>query len=181
MTMPIPLPYGIRDIKLTPYTDTAGTTLAATSVDLPYGRTLSFSEAEEFTTLRGDDKVIATHGQGPLIEWELESGGISLDALKVIAGGTVTESGTTPNRKTQMDKRGTDQRPYFKVEGQAISDSGGDVHCVIYRCKVTENIEGSFTDGEFFLTAGSGQGLPQLGSDDLLYSFIQNESVTAIA
>ena len=55
MPLPTPLPYGIRDIKVTPYTDAAATTLAATSIDLPNARTLSFSETEEFTELRGDD------------------------------------------------------------------------------------------------------------------------------
>ena len=65
-----PLPYGLRDIKLTSYTTDAATTLASTSVDLPYARTLSFSEAEEFTELRGDDQVVTTRGQGASVEWE---------------------------------------------------------------------------------------------------------------
>ena len=50
MPLPTALPYGIRDIKITPYTDAAATTLAVTSIDLPNARTLSFSETEEFTS-----------------------------------------------------------------------------------------------------------------------------------
>lgn len=177
-----PLPYGLRDIKLTPYTDAAGTTLG-TPIDLPYSRTLSFSEAEEFTELRGDDKVVTTRGQGPSIEWELEAGGLPFEAVKAMAGGTITETGVDPTTSKTFTKKVTDSRPFFKIEGQVISDSGGDVHCVIDRCRMTESLEGEFSDGEFFLTSGSGVGLPSMitGREDILYEFTQNSEVTPIA
>lgn len=175
------LPYGIRDCKLTPYADAGGTILGPTSVDLPYMQTFSFSETEEFQELRGDDKLITTRGQGAQVEWELESGGISLKAWAVFSGGTVTESGTTPNRKVVMRKLATANRPYFRVQGQAISDSGGDLHTIVYRCRCNDTIEGEFADGEFFATSVSGLGLPLLDEGfDLLYDFIQNETATAI-
>ena len=93
MPLPTALPYGIRDIKITPYTDAAATTLAATSIDLPNARTLSFSETEDFTELRGDDEVVTTRGQGPSVEWELEAGGLDFAACKAMQGGTITETG----------------------------------------------------------------------------------------
>jgi hypothetical protein len=43
-----PLPYGLRDVKLTAYTDAAGTVLANTSVDLPVSQTFSFSDTVDF-------------------------------------------------------------------------------------------------------------------------------------
>lgn len=170
------LPFGCRDIKLYPI-DAAG--VVGGGVDLPHSRTLSFSEAEDFEELRGDDGVVTQRGSGATVEWELEAGGISLNAYKIIAGGTVTESGLTPNLKRTFAKKGKDQRPFFKVEGQAISDSGGDVHTIIYRCRATDNLEGSFGDQEFFLTAASGTGFPVAGTDTL-YDFVQNETETAI-
>lgn len=174
-----PLPYGLRDVKLTPYT-TGGT--LGTPVDLPNSRTFSFSEAEEFTELRGDDQVVTTRGQGASVEWDLEAGGLSFDALKVMVGGTIVETGVTPNQKKVFTKKADDARPFFKVEGQAISDSGGDLHCVLDRCRMTGSLEGEFSDGEFFLTSGSGVALPsQLASRiGTLYEFVQNETVTAI-
>jgi hypothetical protein len=182
MVLPTALPYGLRDVKLTPYSDAGATTLG-TAVDLPNARTFSFSEAEEFTELRGDDKVVTTRGQGPSVEWDLEAGGLSLDALKVLAGGTTVESGVTPNQVVTFTKLATDSRPFFQVEGQIISDSGGDVHCRLPRCRVTGNIEGEFSDGNFFLTSGSGAALPSLvsGEVDTLYEFVQNETATAIS
>jgi hypothetical protein len=59
-----PLPYGLRDVKLTPYSDASGSVLGATVIDLPNSRTLSFSETEEFEELRGDDRVVTTRGRG---------------------------------------------------------------------------------------------------------------------
>lgn len=176
-----PLPYGLRDVKITPYTDGAATTLG-TSVDLPVGRTFSFSEAEEFTELRGDDKVVATRGQGSTVEFELESGGISLDAWKVLSGGTLTTTGTAPAQSKKLSKKSTDSRPYFKVEGQMISDSGGDVHCVLPKCKITDSLEGEFTDGEFMLTNASGTaiGSTLTGNEDVVYEMTQNETAVAI-
>lgn len=176
------LPYGIRDVKLTPYTDAAGTVLGTVSVDLPNMQTLSFSENEEFQELRGDDRIVTTRGRGAQIEWSLEAGGISFSAWAIFTGGEIIEEGTTPNRKTTLRKRGSDARPFFRVEGQAMSDSGGDVRAKLYRCRCNDAIEGEFADGEFFVTSVSGLGLPLLDdSNDLLYDFVQNETNSAIS
>lgn len=176
------IPYGLRDIKITPYTDAAGTTLG-TPLDLPYARTMSFKDTEDFNTLRGDDRDVASHGSGASVEWEMEAGGFNFEAFKAMAGGTVTTTGTGSTLVTVLSKKVTDQRPYFKVEGQVISDSGGDVHCVIYKCKATGELSGEFSDGEFFLTSASGVGIaPESGGDaDKLYDFIYNATVTPIA
>lgn len=170
------LPYGLRDVKITPYDDAGN---LGTAVDLPNAQTFSFEEAEEFTELRGDDKRVAVRGQGPSVNWSLESGGISLAAYKVLAGGTVTESGVAPNTKRTYAKKATDARPYFKVEGQAISDSGGDFHAVVYKCKADGSLEGELSDGEFWVTSCDGSAIA--GAADALYDFVQNETATAIA
>lgn len=176
------LPYGIRDCKLTPYLDAGGVQLGTTSYDLPNMQTFSFSETEEFQELRGDDRIVTTRGQGAQVEWELESGGISIRCWSIFSGGQVIESGVTPDRATTLRKKGSDSRPYFRVEGQAISDSGGDVRTIVYRCRCNDTIEGEFADGEFFATSVSGLGLPLLDdTQDLLYDIIQNESKTTIS
>lgn len=171
------LPYGLRDVRLTPI-DAAGA--LGTPVDLPVGRHFNFTEAEDHEELRGDDKLVAVRGKGPVVNWEIESGGISLDAWKVLTGGQVTTTGVTPNQIKTLSKKGTDARPYFRVEGQSIGDSGGDVHAKVYRCKVTGDLGGEFADGQFFLTSCSGQGLPDPVNADALYDIIQNETATAI-
>lgn len=175
------LPYGLRDTKITPYTTAALTTLG-TGVDNPNARTMSFSEAEDFEELRGDDKVVAIVGKGAGVEWEMENGGISLSAFKNMSGGTLAVSGVTPNAVATYTRKSTDIKPYFKAEGQSISDSGGDFHVVLYRCRASDKLEGELGDGAFWLTGAGGVALPALltGKVDVLYEFISNETAVAI-
>jgi hypothetical protein len=185
MTMPIPLPFGIRDIKLIKYTTLAADVLDVAMVDLPYGRTLTFSEAEEFEDLRGDDQLVTSHGSGANVEWELESGGISLEAWAILSGGTVTVSGIGAAQIKTYRKNVNDQKPFFAIIGQSISDSGGDMHCIIYRARVTDSLDGEFSDQSFFLTAGKGKGYGSrrtapAGELGVVYDFVQHVTITAI-
>jgi hypothetical protein len=175
------LPYGLRDVKITPLGADGKT--PGTPIDLPVARTFSFSETEDFEELAGDDQKQATHGAGPVVEWSLESGGISLEAYAAIAGGTVTTSGVTPAQVKTYKKKTTDVRPSFKVEGQAISDSGGDLHGIVYRAKADGSLEGEMAQGAFWLSSASGKGYGSLeaASLDELYDFVQNETAVAIS
>jgi hypothetical protein len=177
MALGTSLPYGLRDVKVTPIS-TAG--VLGTAVDLPNARTFSFEESEEFEELRGDDKVVASRGQGATVGWELEGGGISLEAYAAINGGEVVVTGVTPAQVKTYTKKVTDAKPRFQVEGQALSESGGDFHCVLPNCKATDGVEGELSDGSFFLTSASGTALGDPTSD-VLYEFVQNETAIAIS
>lgn len=170
-TLPTALPYGMRDIKLRPLTGE----VAGTSVDLPNSRQMQFAETESFSDLRGDDGVAATHGSGPTVNWQLEGGGVSFEAVKTMYGGTITETGVSPNKVKTLAKGGNDARPYFQAEGQAISDSGGDFHILLYRCKATGDLAGTMQDANFMLTGASGNAIPR-DSDKKLWDWVQNET-----
>lgn len=176
------LPYGIRDIKVIAYTTAAATVLGSTLVDLPNSQTFSWTEAEEFQELRGDDRVVTTKGKGPSLNWDMEAGGLSFAAYAVVVGGTVTDSGVTPNIKRTYRKLDTESRPFFRAIGQSISDSGGDFHAVIHKARATGDIQGELKDGEFLVPAMSGQGFGSSvpAENGAVYELIQNESVTAI-
>lgn len=177
-----PLPFGLRDLQVFALSGANNETYG-TGVDMPNNQKLTFSETEAYVELRGDDALQAVHGKGPQVDWDLTAGGISFDALKVMNGGTIIESGVWANGTGTgvrvYRKTGTNQRPYFRMEGQAISDSGGDVHSVIYRCKTNGNLTGTFDENAFWITGAKGVGLPRV-SDSNLYDFVQNEQVTAI-
>lgn len=176
------IPFGMRDTKVTGYTTSQATTLEGSSTDSPNARTLSFSESEDYEELRGDDKVVAIRGLGASVEWEMEAGGISIPAYKSMNGGTAATTGVTPNQVTTYTKKVTDERPYFKAEGQSISDSGGDFHVILFKSRASSGLEGELSDGAFWLTGASGVSLPATltGEVDTLYKFILNEMVTAI-
>lgn len=172
-----PLPYGLRDVKIFPLT---GDTPAVTGIDFPNARTFSFSEAEDFEELRGDDGVVAVHGSGPSVDWELEGGGFSFEAVKAMYGGYIEESGTTPAQQKSLNKRETDTRPYFQLEGQAMSDSGGDFHVTLFKCRCTGELSGESADGAFWLTGASGRAIGR-GADRDIYQITQNETAVAIS
>lgn len=188
MALGTTLPFGIRDIKIVEYPTVAATSFGTTLVDLPNAQTLSFTETEEYVELRGDDKLITSHGQGAQLDCDLESGGLSIEAWKSINGGIIIETGVTPNQIKRYRKRTSDQRPFFTAIGQSISDSGGDLHALVYRCRATGDMAGEFADGAFFIPNSSVTGFPCLVTGDLdgeeiedtLYDFVQHETITSI-
>lgn len=146
------LPFGLRDVKITPFVGELG---VGTPIDLPVGRTVTFRETEDLELLKSDDRNVAMEGTGPMVEWEVEAGGISFEAWQVLTGASlVTGAGFR-----ELVKLDTDVRPYFVIEGQSINDDGSDLHVIIRRCKVSGSVEGTFTEGGFFLTRCEGLGI----------------------
>ena len=177
------LPYGARDLKLTKYDDALGMVLGTASVDLPYLQHLNFTEAEEFTELRGDDKTITTRGKGSTVNWDIESGGLSSNAWAIFTGGSVIQvSAEQGKRVFELQKKSTTSRPWFRIDGKIVSDSGGDILVRIYRCRANADITSNFQDGEFATTAVTGVGYPLLDdANDLLYSIFHREQERAIS
>ena len=181
MTLPVTiLPYGLRDVKIAPLGADGS---PGTKVDLPNAQTLEFSESEDFAELRGDDRLVAKRGQGTQIEWTLSNGGISLESYKIMAGGALAMTGSTPNQKRTYTKLDTDIRPYFYAEGQSMGETGGDFHVILYRLIADDSLEGTLGDGEFWVTEASGTGLGSLATASLakVYEFVQNETAVAIS
>lgn len=178
--LPTSLPFGLRDVKIYPFLDALGTILANEGFDLPNAQTFSFKDTEDFTDLRGDDELVATHGNGASVQWTLEAGGIALQIWAIFTGGQIIESGVAPNRTITLRKCSDDARPYFQVRGLVMSDSGGDMTGVVYRAKCNGDISGTFADGQFFVTAADGIGLAIPGTK-LLYDLIQHETRTFLS
>ena len=170
------LPYGLRDVSLRPVVNG----VVGAAVDLPNAQIFSFEETEEFEELRGDDRVRARRGKGASVSWSLEAGGISLEAYAILTGGTQTSTGVSPNQQKKYSKKDTDARPEFQVEGQSISESGGDFHTVLFRCKAEGKISGEQSDGTFWISKCEGSALGRL-SDGTIYEFTQNETVSPIS
>lgn len=170
-------PFGLRDCKVYLFLDQNGTELAEEGIDLPAAQTFSFAEAEDYTDLRGDDSLLASHGNGAQVNWNLENGGISLLAWAALSGGQIIETGVAPNRIITLRKCSDDVRPYFQLRGLAMNDNGGDTVGIVYRAKCNGDISGQFGDGQFFVTSAAGIGMPIPGTK-LLYDFVQHESRT---
>lgn len=172
------LPFGLRQVKLVPL-DAAGAEVTASAVFLPASRTFSFGDAEDFETLEGDDRTVASHGAGPTVDWDLEGGGISLAVWKVLSGGAAVTSGSTPAAINTYTKLVTDSRPYFNAYGRAISDNGGDFEAKVFKCKADASLEWEMSNGSFLLTSASGKGYGA-DSDGKLYTFTHRETAVPL-
>jgi hypothetical protein len=188
MALGTTLPFGLRDVKLIKYPDLLATAFGTSPIDLPNAQTFEFAESEEYTELRGDDKLITSHGNGAQLDCSLESGGVSIDALQALDGGTIIETGISPNQKKRYRKISTDQRPFLTIIGQSISDSGGDFHGIVYLGRATGDISFDRADAEFMIPSVDITGYPcrvtgLIGGSailDGLYDFLQNETITSI-
>lgn len=163
--------FGLRDLKLTPLP-------TGTQVDLPVAMTLSFKEALVSGEMHGDDSVQAIVAITDKVEWELEAGGISLEAIKVMTGRASTLASTTPNQTNTVLARAGDVMPYFKIYGKSVGDGIDDIHVKLYKCKLTDGLEGEWKDGEFYVQKCSGIAIDD-GSK--LYEIVQNETATTLA
>lgn len=174
------LPYGLRDVKVATL-DSAG--VKGTLVDLPNAQTLEFTETTSTQELRGDDVIKAQRTTVNAVEWTLDAGGINFEAMKVMAGGTITTTGVTPNVKKQWRRLAGESYPDFYAEGQAMSESGGDHHTVLHRCKANQ-ISGTHQDQEFWVSHAEGTGIGSLeaGADEnAVWDMVANETAADIA
>jgi hypothetical protein len=162
-------PYGLQEVKIVPVTGSL--------VTLPAARQLQWRERIQNAELRGNDKTVAAVAMPDAVEWTLEEGGISLEALAAMTGRTATAAGTTPSRTVTMAADAGTAFPYFKMYGKALGDGADDVHVKFFKCKVT-GIEGSFGDGEFLITSCSGIAIDD-GTNGI-YTVVQNETAATL-
>lgn len=160
-------PFGLRDVKIT---NLAGTT----QVDLPVAMTLSITERLRTGELSGDDQLQAVVSFSEAVEWELEAGGISLEAYALLSGRTVTTSGSTPTEQTTLNVEGAETFPYIKIYGKSIGDESDDVHVLLYKAKVIGGFSGQFQDGQFFQNGLSGIAVDD-GSNGIM-DIVQHET-----
>jgi len=164
-------PFGLRKVVLTSLD-------GVTQVGLPAAMTFSFAERVVSGEMSGDDKLLAVVTVPDAIEWELEAGGIPLEAYALMTGRTVVTTGTTPNQVDTLTGSAQEAYPYFKVYGQAIDEASGDFHCKLYKCKLTSGMKGQLANGDFWQSGVSGLGMDD-GTNGV-WDWVQNETTTTL-
>lgn len=145
-------PFGLRQVTLTPVDGGA-------AVELPRARLLRFGETVLSGRQRGWGKIDRVVTVSDAVVFELEAGGISLEAYALMTGRTVTTSGTTPNQTTTLAGAAHKAFPYFKIVGKALSDTRDDATVTIFKAKLTDGLSGDFQDGQFWMSACRGMGI----------------------
>lgn len=167
--------YTITDLKVIAYT---GGALGSELVDMPGIRSCQITLGNDAVELRGDNRVLSIVDTGNTLEFQFEAGGMDLEALAIVLGGTSADSGTTPDAIRTLQIDGDDARPYFGFVGVAPSDDGSqDLHIFVPRAKATGSFEITAQDQEFLVPSISGRGVHH--ADHGLVQLIQHETATA--
>ena len=132
------LSYGLRDAKVAVNNldGSFGTAIDVPSVQL-YVANLQTVNAQ----LEGDDAITATAARIISAQVTIRFGSADLDLLGILTGNAVDNSGTTPNRRRQLDISNL-KLPYFGISGKADSEEGtGDNHIFVPKIKLMEGFE----------------------------------------
>jgi len=165
-------------------TDSTTAPTYSTSVNLNGSTKLQVSPKTETKKLHGDSQLLDVYQRTTEVEINVEFALLSLQALKVMMGGSYTSTGVTPDQTTTYSLKGTDTAPpYFKLEGRwtYAGEGIGDAHVVLYKCKATDlpDIEINDANGNFGTVKMKGIALPCV-SNSSWFDIVLNETRTAI-
>lgn len=166
--------FGLKQVVIT---DDDGTDPVA----LPAGMILHVSEVYDNAEFLAEGRRVAARALLTGLEWELEAGGISLDAWAKITGASITAQ-TLPQAQGgntyTLSRDSAASPPYVRVYGRSIGDDGqGDVWVKLYRAKITA-LEGTMREGEFLITAC--RGVAVFNSSGALYDVVEHQYAVAI-
>lgn len=93
-------------------------------------------------TMRGDARITAIASGAESAECQFRFGSFNMQVMQIILGSVYSYSGTTPNRKTQMDVGAGQTFPYFGIVGRSPSGLGNAGATLIFLpcCKLMQNL-----------------------------------------
>lgn len=162
------LPFGLRQIALYSADGTGKVLVPATMM-------LHVTPLLRSQRFDADGRLVGAVSYVAGAEWEMEAGGISLEALAKLTGDTAASAGSAPNRTLTLSAAAGDAIPYVRITGRAVSETG-DVLCKLYRCQV-EALEGTFREGEFWVTYAKGVAV---SDGTRVFEFVQEETAAAL-
>lgn len=175
----------LKDVKITPLDSdpSGGAPSYGTPVDVPGIMKLSMAPDMLKKELSGDNQVLDVWSKVRAVKWTIQHAKLSLGALSVILGGSVTLAGVSPNQTQTYSLSASDDPKYFKIEGQVVYvDEGlGDAHFVLYKCKAETAPKWDVTDmsGDFAKVQGDGLAIPLL-SNGKMFDIVFNETAVAV-
>jgi hypothetical protein len=180
----VPL-FGAADAKLFKMTaDTSGgSTTYDNGVDVPGVQVLDITPEFINVELLGDNTVVDIYSRTKKIKGKMSFAKMSLDILKIILGGTLTDTGegTSAQRRT-YDVKKTDIPGYFKIElavdYTGSENAGEGWHVVLPKAKLT-NFSMSYAGEKHAAISFDFEAIPLL-SNDLLMQKWHEDTLTAI-
>lgn len=181
--MPIPhesVVYDVHDFKVYALlTDpVGGSATYGPAIDVPGIAEVSVEPNFQTAELKGDAKVIAKKGRVDRYNLSATYGKLSLDVLKVLLGGTLTDDAST---SATWAHKGANSLAYFKA-AFTINDLDlglGSLHTILYKCQLTGGTLLSGSTDEFGQPELELEAIP-LDSNDSLIDVIAYATVTPL-
>ena len=63
------------------------------------------------------------------------------------------------------------------IYGKIVNDDGSDVHCLLYKCKLTGGLQGEFKEGEFYIQKCEGVAIT---TGTKIAELVHNETATTV-
>lgn len=174
--------YGVRDCKIIPITaDTEDGVTYGEIIDIPGIQSIEFNPTFVEDELLGDDDVLDVYSKISNWEFSIKYAKLSFNALAAFTGGSVNDSGSTPNQLKTFSQEKTDKPGYFKLIGKSAYSTdnySGDLHVVFYKCKITDlgnTLQSAY--GEF---TGAGKAISRV-YDGKIFDLLCHETAVDIA
>lgn len=155
-------------------------------VIIPGSKTFELGGTVQNETLRGDFSLLDTDAFLKDVTGTFTFAKQNLDALAVMLGGTVTDTGTSPNQLAQYSLASPGGVPPrfspFKIEGQCVSADpiNGDVHIRLNKCKLNSFPKLGMAEENYENFQASAIAVPRLSDGAWVDTWI-DETSTAIA
>lgn len=159
--------YDVNDFKVAEQTaDSAAAPTYGSLVDVPGIAAVSMQPGIKSAELKGDAKVLARKGTTDRFQFSATYGRLSLDALVVFFGGTVTDV-TGPPATVGWALGGINALPYFKAMFQILQGEVADTHVTAYKSQVTGGTLVDQSTDNFGQPKIDFKAIPCLSDDDL--------------
>ena len=177
--------YGTKDAKIALVTadPAGGTTTYGTSIDVPGIKSVVLGGDIEVKELRGDHSLLDSDSSLTNITVTFNYAKLSLDAIAVMLGGAVADSGVTPDMITTWSLLGSSGLfNNFRFEAQIFSTdfAGGDAKFTLYKCKISSFPQMGTEEEDYQLFAQAATVVPRL-SDSKWIDIAFRETAVALA
>lgn len=176
--------YAVKDCKIAPLTSdpSGGTPVYGVKVDVPGIKTVGISGNMDTKQLRGDNRLLDSQSKITGITIKVDHAKMSLDALALMLGGTVTDVTTAPE-SASWDLTADSAPAYWMLEAASPTNGGdtigGDVHFTLWKCSLSKFPELGFAEEDYQIVSFEADCIPLASNGKWLTPTI-NATATAI-
>lgn len=177
--------YAIEDAQIAKLTDdpAGGAPTYGALIDVPGIKGIDLRFDVQVAELRGDNQLLDVNAKVVGITATIQHAKMNFDLLPVWFGGTVTDSGVTPDQVADYGMLGSDVPQHWKLEGatpeNGIDVIGGDGHLILHKCMLGGGDIG-FAEENYKIPGIEARAIP-LTSNNKWWNVVANETVAAIA